>query len=278
MLTHLCANLWPACSMRAKWVVAKRTSQTCRASRTTSMACLATWFVNLQLLFSLSAYGVSRYWKTTASSVSLVQDSVPVQCTFHIYDKWQSNDALTIWPFSEEALLIVCFIFSRHLTNQPLLRFYSWVPFLHKMPATIFLQQFVSLFRVFYVCVLISCLFVLWTLLSARPRCVFSWFHSWKRFSLLSRCNVKHSALSPRVERSQIVYIYWNNILIRFSHAELIDIHRTLHLHPSDFRHGQRHQRVAGASAADSYQDETGWFWMIESNAYIDTHRHKYNK
>ena len=118
-------NLWPACSMRAKWVVAKRTSQACRASKTTSVTCLATWFVNLQLLFSLPAYGVSRYAKTATSSVSLVQDIVPLQCTFHIYDKWQSNDALTIWPFSEEALLIVCFIFSRHLPNQPLLHFHS---------------------------------------------------------------------------------------------------------------------------------------------------------
>ena len=172
MLTHLCANLWPACSMRAKWVVAKRTSQACRASKTTSMTCLATWFVNLQLLFSLSAYGVSRYWKTTASSVSLVQDSVPVQCTFHIYDKWQSNDALTIWPFSEEALLIVCFIFSRHLTNQPLLRLYSWVPFLPKMPATIFLQQFVPSFVFFmYASLFLAFLFCELCFLPGRDAC-----------------------------------------------------------------------------------------------------------
>ena len=55
-----------------------------------------------------------------------------------------------------------------------------------------------------------SRLFLVWLMLSARPRCVFSRFSIWQRFSMISWLNVKGSATFPGVFLPRIVYIYWN--------------------------------------------------------------------
>ncbi len=117
------------------------------------------------------------------------------------------------------------------------------LPFPPQMSATMYIQPFSSHVCVCYVRVLIiAFLFCGICFLPGRDACSLD-FIGESVFWLPSRFNVKLSAVFPSVELSQIVYIYWNNTSIRFSHAGLIGFHRMLHLHPSDFRQGQRDQR-----------------------------------
>ena len=171
MRKHLCAQLCPPYSLRTKWVVAKRTPQACRASKTTSKHILATRFVNLKLFFFLSTHGFYRYAKTTTSSLLLVHDLVPLPWTFHINWQWQSNDTLTIWPFLEESLLIVCFIFSRHLTTDlgcHLIRVTTPAKDVcHNVHPTIFVPRLYLL----YTCLIIAFLFCGICFLPGRDAC-----------------------------------------------------------------------------------------------------------
>ena len=117
MLTHVCANcvLHTVCE-RNEWLQNGRHRRVEHQKLRQRHAWQQdSWTQNFSFPFQHTVSAVTRKQQHPHICWSMIL--FLYTAPFMINWQWQSKDTLSIWLFLEESLLIVCFIFSRHLTT-----------------------------------------------------------------------------------------------------------------------------------------------------------------